>query len=94
MPHTAKKYLRFNVSAMMKACKQARVDTAIAHKSVQDARKTLDSVNSKKKRLENRVSRNMKLFEDNDRKLCYFIGLSIIHAHFSDTNLVSSEVKV
>lgn len=81
MPRIAKNYLRFNVSAMMNARKQARVEAAIAHKSVQ-ARKTVDAVNSKKKRLENRVSRNTKLFGDNDRIQCYLIGLLIIHKHF------------
>lgn len=82
MPRIAKNYLRFNVSAMMNARKQARVEAAIAHKSVQEARKTVDAVNSKKKRLENRVSRNTKLFGDNDRIQCYLIGLLIIHTHF------------
>ena len=56
MPQTRKSYVRFNVGAMMKARRELRKEAAIGHKSVQQLKKTADSVAAKRKRLENRVS--------------------------------------
>ena len=56
MPQIRKSYECFNVEAMTKACRQAKEEAAIGHKSVQQLRKRVDAVAAKKRRLDNRVS--------------------------------------
>ena len=56
MPQIRKLYERFNVGAMMKARRQAKEEAAIGHKSVQQLRKRVDAVATKKRRLDYRVS--------------------------------------
>lgn len=55
MPLQKKNYARFNVSAMMKLKKEAKLKAAETHNSVQELVKTLDSSRARKKRLETKV---------------------------------------
>ena len=51
----AKRYSRFNVGEVMKARKQNREDFALAHTSVVKAKNIVNALNSRKRRLENKV---------------------------------------
>ena len=60
MPLKKKKtYARFNVGVMMKAKREFSTKSAIAHKSVQEAIKTVDALNAKRRRLETRVCKDL-----------------------------------
>ena len=51
----AKRYSRFNVGEVMKARKKNREEVALAHTSVVKAKNIVIALNSKKRRLENKV---------------------------------------
>lgn len=59
----AKVYSRFNVGQMMKARRENREKAATAHISVVESKKTVNALNSKRRRLESKVNtRNLFSF--------------------------------
>ncbi|CAB4033702.1 Hypothetical predicted protein [Paramuricea clavata] len=52
----AKRYSRFNVGHMMKARRENQQEAAIAHISVVEGKKTVNALNAKRRRLENKIT--------------------------------------
>ena len=52
----ARRYSRFNVGHVMKAKKESQQEAAIAHISVVDCKNTVNALNAKRRRLENKVN--------------------------------------
>ena len=52
----ARRYSRFNVGHMMRAKKESQQEAAIAHISVVECKNTVNALNAKRRRLENKVN--------------------------------------